>query len=42
MDSIEDPEVGTIFDPKSLVQSLTSLIGDYRNSCSTDKICALT
>lgn len=36
MDSIEDPEVGTIFDPKSLVQSLTSLNAEYKKSRSTD------
>ncbi|KMZ64713.1 hypothetical protein ZOSMA_350G00050 [Zostera marina] len=36
VDSIEDPEVGTIFDPKSLVQSLTSLNAEYKKSRSTD------
>lgn len=36
MDSMHDPKVGVVFDPKSLIGALTSLILDFRDSCLID------
>ncbi|KAJ6830710.1 uncharacterized protein M6B38_351105 [Iris pallida] len=36
VDSINDPKVGIIFDPRSLIGALTSLILEIRNSCIMD------
>ena len=36
MDSIHDPNVGIIFDPRSLINALTGLILDHRDSCLID------
>lgn len=33
VDSIHDPKVGVVFDPRSLIGALTSLILDFRDSC---------